>query len=149
MRLVVPLALFAAIVLAAYAPTPAPTPAAAASPADTTWSWPSPAQNLQVLPADTPPEQLRDVMRGFTRALGVRCEFCHVGEPGTDFLEWDFASDAKPRKAVAREMMRMTWAINTETLPAIEGLRHPGGMRVTCWTCHRGETTPATARPEE
>ena len=108
----------------------------------------SPRSAIQIAP-DTPPERLRDMMRGFTRALGVRCQFCHVGEPGTDFLEWDFASDAKPNKGVAREMMRMSWAINHETLPAIDGLANPDReWRVTCWTCHRGETVPATAPAE-
>ena len=46
-------------------------------------------------------------------------------------------------------MMRMTWEINTETLPAIEGLHEAEGMRVTCYTCHRGAARPATAPPAE
>lgn len=147
-RLILPLAALAAVVLAAYAPEPhAGGPEAA--PADTTWSWPEVSENLQVLPADIGAEGLRDVMRGFTRGLGVRCQYCHVGEEGQDFLEWDFASDAKTHKAVARDMMRMTRQINQEALPAIDGLHGhgDGGWRVTCYTCHRGATTPATAPP--
>lgn len=81
-------------------------------------------------------------MTGFTRSLGVRCQYCHVGEEGADFLTWDFASDAKPMKATTRGMMEMTWQINTQTLPTIETLGGAEDWRVTCWTCHRGATTP-------
>ena len=33
------------------------------------------------------------VMPGFTRALGVRCSYCHVGEEGESLSTYDFASD--------------------------------------------------------
>src|SRR5262245_19404795 len=39
-------------------------------------------KNLQVLPKDISEEQLNSTMNGFTRALGVRCAYCHVGEEG-------------------------------------------------------------------
>ena len=35
-------------------------------------------ENLQVLPKDIPRDTLLRVMRGFTAALGVRCDFCHM-----------------------------------------------------------------------
>jgi len=121
--------------LAAQAPSP---------PAAPQWDWPARMTNAQVLPPDTPPDRLRDTMRGFTRALGVRCSFCHVGEEGAPLSTYDFASDANPKKAIARGMMTMTWQLNRQTLPAIPGLSEP---RVTCFTCHRGATEPATAPP--
>lgn len=37
--------------------------------------------NLQVLPKDITQSELIDLMAGFTRALGVRCTHCHVGDP--------------------------------------------------------------------
>lgn len=138
MRLVLSLAGFALLVLAAYAPGPvAPPPEAA--PADSS-QW----ENLQVLPDSISRDTLIGMMRGFTEALGVRCDHCHArGEEGPP----DFPSDANPHKEVARDMMRMTWQINRETLPAIEGLHEAEGMRVTCYTCHRGAARPATAPP--
>ena len=37
--------------------------------------------NLQVLHDTLSRQTLIRTMKGFTRALGVRCEFCHVGDP--------------------------------------------------------------------
>lgn len=88
---------------------------------------PPPFQNLQVLPDDIPREQLVDTMKGFTRALGVRCSHCHVGE-GNDLSTYDFPSDAKHEKRAARVMIEMVQAINRDHLPrlaAIEG-HHEG-----------------------
>jgi hypothetical protein len=47
------------------------------------------------------------LMRGYAIGLGIRCHHCHVGE-GDDPSTFDFASDAKPAKTLARQMMRMT-----------------------------------------
>ena len=49
------------------------------------WSWPEKPENLQVLPKDWPGQRLAPVMRGFSRTLGVRCSYCHVGEEGQPF----------------------------------------------------------------
>jgi hypothetical protein len=138
MRLALPLLFLVVLVLAAYAPVP--KGAGEAPAADTNHV------NLQVFPQDIPHDRLIEAMRGFTRALGVRCDHCHVrGDDG----EMAFPSDANPHKEVAREMMRMNQRLNTELLASIEGLHEADGWRVTCWTCHRGETTPATRWPEE
>ncbi len=93
-------------------------------------------RNLQVLPADIPQRNLINTMQAFTAALGVDCSHCHV--PG------NFRSDDNPKKNIARGMMRMTWQLNNQILPAIPGLSEP---RVSCTTCHRGEAVPATALP--
>src|SRR5262245_20673087 len=68
--------------------------------------------NLKVLPQDIPPQELRALMGTFTRGLGVRCVFCHVGEEGKPIRDEDFPKDDKPTKLKAREMMRMTQDIN-------------------------------------
>ena len=97
--------------------------------------------NLQVLPKNIARGDLVAAMKGFTAALKVRCEHCHVGE-GDDLSKFDFASDAKPTKKVARTMIHMVDHINTEHLKGIgDAARQP---KVTCFTCHRGERTPAT-----
>lgn len=92
-----------------------------------------PPRNLQVLPKEWTRQQVVQVMRSFTAALGVRCSDCHV--------EQDDASDAKPMKEQARAMMRMTTAINDTHLAAFPGRGEPH-VRVTCITCHRGVRRP-------
>ena len=98
--------------------------------------------NLQVLPKDVGQGDLVGTMRNFAIGLSVRCEHCHVGE-GSDLSQFDFASDDKPAKAVARKMLGMVMAINQTHL---EGVGEPSdSFKVTCFTCHRGELKPATA----
>src|SRR5687767_6776269 len=87
--------------------------------------WPERMVNAQVLPADTGPDRLRDAMRHFTMALGVRCTDCHVGAEGAPLTQIDFVSDANPLKNAARGMMRMTARLNDELLPAIPNLHEP------------------------
>lgn len=134
MRLALPLLAFAVLVLAAYMPSPDTnsTPPTSEAP-----QW----ENLQVLPDTLSREALFDIMKGFTRALGVRCEHCHVNE-GDSFETFNFPSDDNAHKDIARDMMRMTWQINNEILPAIEGIGHHGPPKVTCDTCHRGSPHP-------
>lgn len=99
-------------------------------------------KNLQVLPKDITKEQLDKIMRGFTNALGVKCMFCHVHE-GEDFKQgWDFATDDKGEKKIAREMLKMTISINS-TYFNFENSERPDTIRVvTCNTCHRGIQHP-------
>jgi tetratricopeptide (TPR) repeat protein len=110
------------------------------------WRWPDKPQNLQVLNKDWPGSRLSPVMRGFTRALGVRCSYCHVGEEGKDLSTYDFVSDANPNKNRAREMLRMLGDVN-DHLKKIEA---SGDRRVNMWchTCHRGRPRPMTLEEE-
>lgn len=103
--------------------------------------------NLTVLPESIPRDTLVQLMAGFTRALGVRCTYCHVGEEGKPLSTYDFASDEKHAKGAARGMLRMVAAINDTHLA---GHRHGDAppVRVTCATCHRGLTAPRPL-PEE
>lgn len=146
MRAVLPLLAFAVVTLVAYAPASIESELPLVA-ADTTWTWPDNPKNLQVLPADTGPFELSQIMRGFTRALGVRCQHCHIGTEEMSLSEFDFVSDDNEHKGVAREMLRMTWAINNDLLAGIDGLHEAEGMRVTCYTCHRGGVTPQTRPP--
>ena len=68
--------------------------------------------NTQVIPKSTPVMDVVGTMRNFTSALGVRCQFCHVGSEGQPLAQFDFASDQKRNKVVARQMMRMLAEIN-------------------------------------
>lgn len=99
--------------------------------------------NVKVIPDTTPVIQVVGMMRNFSFALGVRCQFCHVGEEGMPLARFDFAKDEKRTKLVARQMMRMVQDINRrlDTLPHGSDHVHQS-MEVTCATCHRGVSRP-------
>ncbi|MGD8377947.1 MAG: c-type cytochrome [Acidobacteriota bacterium] len=97
--------------------------------------------NLKVLPKEIDARELTGIMRSYAGALGVRCWFCHVGEEGKPLSEFDFASDEKPEKGIAREMMKLVVEINARL--AKVDLQHDPSLEVKCATCHHG-----LARPE-
>ena len=103
-----------------------------------------PYKNLKVFPKDIPQRQLVSNMKFFAQSLGVRCVHCHVGEEGKPLSTFDFASDAKKEKLIARKMLNMVHRINSEEF----GIKDPKEVKVTCFTCHRGATKPLTAIPE-
>jgi len=114
------------------------------APATARAEWPPKPHNLQVFPEDIEVERLVEVMKSFTRALGVRCHYCHVGEEGMPLEQFDFASDEKEHKQKARLMLQMAGAINQDYLRPMReqfGEGH-GGTQVRCVTCHRGKTEP-------
>ena len=92
--------------------------------------------NLLVLPKDTSRADVVTAMRGFTGALNVQCNYCHVqeGRGGRN----DMALDDKPTKNAARLMMRMTASVNQQ----FAGLGKADVQKVECGTCHRGAAIP-------
>ena len=99
-------------------------------------------RNLKVLPKDISDEKLDSIMQTYNKALGVKCEFCHVKSkvyPGTDI---DYRSDAEPMKENARDMMRMTIEINTNHFYFNKSIQPEYLNTITCKTCHRGEAFP-------
>src|ERR1044072_5830554 len=87
-------------------------------------------KNIKVL-TGMPESQLIPAMNFFAASMGRRCNYCHVNNQG----QWDYASDAKPEKAAAREMIKLVMDINKTT----ERLKLDP---VSCYTCHRGRTSP-------
>jgi photosynthetic reaction center cytochrome c subunit len=57
------------------------------------------------------------------------CNYCHNGN--------NFADDSLYTKVVARRMIEMTQALNSQWKV------HTGATGVTCYTCHRGQPVPA------
>jgi hypothetical protein len=97
--------------------------------------------NLQVLPKDIAVPDLLAMMRSYTAALGVECEFCHTIDPKTH--KTDYASDANPDKTIARTMITMTREINAKFMSQIQDPdATPADKTVTCGTCHRGNSMP-------
>ena len=71
--------------------------------------------NLKVLPKDISSKDLQEIMTDdFEDGLGVSCGFCHAN--AADGHGLDFASDAKPEKGRAREMVSMTAEANEHYL---------------------------------
>jgi len=101
--------------------------------------------NLQVFPQNITHDELIANMRAFARALGTRCDHCHVSNPPGSKEQLDFASDAKPEKNVARAMMHMTRSSNDQIAKAVNA----HGQPITCNTCHRGHTVPDVTAPAE
>jgi Photosynthetic reaction centre cytochrome C subunit len=109
------------------------------------WDWPEEPENLRVLVGFSG-RQLSPVMRGFTRALGVRCSYCHVGEEGQPLTTYDFPSDEKLPKRTARTMLGMLGDINDR----LDSIEPSGDRRVNMWchTCHRGRPRPMILEEE-
>ena len=83
-------------------------------------------KSVQVL-TDIPSDQVIPTMATIANSLGVTCAHCHTAV-------WE--SDEKPAKQKAREMIRLTQAINRD--------HYAGRVVVTCQTCHDGRVTPAS-----
>ncbi len=88
-------------------------------------------KNIKVL-GEFPQTQLIPMMNVMAASLGVRCNYCHVNRSG----QWDYAADEKPEKNTAREMITMTLGLNKVNAAV--------NKEVSCYTCHRGRTSPAS-----
>lgn len=82
-------------------------------------------------------QQFQDEMNYIVQGLGVNCSTCHV--------RGNFAAEDKPQKQTARKMIEMVKAINKANFPDYKPKDGESLLgRVTCYTCHRGETSPKT-----
>jgi hypothetical protein len=78
--------------------------------------------------------ELQRSMNLMRSSLGTHCDHCHV-----IVKEWNFASDEKPAKKRAREMIQMVAEMNRTNF---------GGRAViSCYTCHRGSIRPMNLVP--
>ena len=83
-------------------------------------------------------QQFQEEMNFMVQGLGVTCGTCHV--------RGNFASEDKPQKQTARKMLEMVKAINKMTFPDYQPKDGESLLgKVTCYTCHRGETTPKSS----
>jgi photosynthetic reaction center cytochrome c subunit len=91
---------------------------------------------VKVLTGLTVPE-FEAELQAMTQALGLSCGSCHA--------RGNFASDANPRKAAARRMLEMTQTINKQFFADYKPVAGESKLgRVTCFTCHQGDTRPKT-----
>jgi photosynthetic reaction center cytochrome c subunit len=86
-------------------------------------------QSLKGIPAD----EFMSTMGFFSASLGISCGDCHTAESGGDWAKY---ADDNDRKRRARGMIAMVNTMNKNFF---------AGRRVlTCYTCHRGSTSPET-----
>ena len=123
---------FAPLYSALGMPEPAQTPAAGLQ--EKTIAQEGREKNVKLL-GDMPVSQFIPVMNYFASSLGRRCNFCHVNTNG----QWDYASDAKPEKNTAREMIKMVLDTNKTFFK--------GNTEVGCYLCHRGRNNPQAVPP--
>ncbi len=98
-------------------------------------------KNLKVLDSALTHEQVDHIMDQFKVALGVGCDHCHVRQADPNARGLDFAKDSLPSKEAAREMIRMTMAINRDFLTKM-AKPETDRIAVQCITCHRGQLKP-------
>jgi photosynthetic reaction center cytochrome c subunit len=87
-------------------------------------------KNIQVLKG-LPDSQLGTVMNFIAVSMGRQCNYCHVNKGGNN---WVWESDDKEEKLTGRKMITMVLALNKDNFR--------GSPTVSCWTCHRGRSTP-------
>jgi hypothetical protein len=80
-------------------------------------------------------QQFQEEMNLMVQGLGVSCNTCHVRN--------DFASEEKPEKLKARQMLEMTKALNEKYYPDHKPKEGESVLgKITCYTCHKGERIP-------
>ena len=80
-------------------------------------------------------QQFQEEMNFMVQALGVSCNTCHVRN--------NFASEDNEKKLIARRMLELTKAINTQFFPDYKPKADESVLgKVTCYTCHKGESIP-------
>jgi hypothetical protein len=99
-------------------------------------------KNLKVLPKDISKKVLDSTMDYYAISLGVRCGHCHARWADSTKRGLDFASDSKPEKERARDMIRMTTIINSSYFNTQHSAQTDTIKTVTCFPCHRGSVSP-------
>src|SRR5208283_627800 len=86
-------------------------------------------QSLKGIPAD----EFMSTMGFFSASLGISCGDCHTADSAGDWAKY---ADDNDRKRRTRGMIAM---VNTMYKTLFAGRRV-----LTCYTCHRGSTSPET-----
>jgi photosynthetic reaction center cytochrome c subunit len=89
-------------------------------------------KNIEVLKG-IPVDEFMDTMGMFAAALSLNCVDCHAANADSSG-SWDAFATETPLKRTARRMVLMMNALNKANFGT--------SVRVTCWTCHRGDQRP-------
>ena len=94
-------------------------------------------KNLKVLDPMIEKSELKLLMKGYAKGLGVKCTFCHVPDA--------YHKDDKEHKLIAREMIAMTAGIRADlkkTFPKKDVYE-----KFNCVGCHVGNAKPEWVEP--
>jgi hypothetical protein len=94
-------------------------------------------KNIQTFKGMPAASVLQIMERDFVPSLGVNCRYCHTLE------QWE--TDENEHKIVARKM----WAMQEDLSKQLRTITGKSDASVTCATCHRGDTKPATMLPSQ
>ena len=89
-------------------------------------------KNLKVLDPMIEKSELKLLMKGYTKSLGVKCNFCHVPDA--------FHKDDKKHKLIARDMIAMTTSIRADLKATFP--KEDMSEKFSCAVCHAGSTNP-------
>ena len=89
-------------------------------------------KNLKVLDPMIEKSELKLLMKGYTKSLGVKCNFCHVPDA--------FHKDDKEHKLIARKMIAMTAGIRSDLMETFP--KRDVSMKFNCAVCHVGSSKP-------
>jgi hypothetical protein len=99
--------------------------------------------NLRILSNKLTEDEMDIIMHRFNSALGVTCIYCHVTKKNVPYPEpMDFASDEKPEKRQAREMLAMSMKLNKKYFNVKIDSKIEIRPRIWCNTCHQGLIIP-------
>ena len=89
-------------------------------------------KNLKVLDPKIEESELKLLMKGYAKGLGVKCTFCHVPDA--------YYKDDKEHKLIAREMIAMTAGIRADLKKTFP--KKDVSEKFNCVVCHAGSTEP-------
>ena len=92
-------------------------------------------KNLKVLDPKIEESELKVLMKGYAKGLGVKCTFCHVRDA--------YHKDDKKHKLVAREMIIMTASIQEDLKKTFP--KKDVSEKFNCVVCHAGNADPEWA----
>ena len=92
-------------------------------------------KNLKVLDPTIEKSELKLLMNGYAKSLGVKCVFCHVRDA--------FHKDDKEHKLVARKMIAMTAGIRADLKEIFP--KKDLSEKFNCAVCHAGSADPEWA----
>ena len=93
-------------------------------------------KNLKVLDPMIEKSELKLLMKGYTKSLGVKCNFCHVPDA--------FHKDDKKHKLIARDMIAMTTSIRADLKATFP--KEDMSEKFSCAVCHAGSANPEWTR---
>jgi Photosynthetic reaction centre cytochrome C subunit len=100
-------------------------------------------KNVKVIANDIGADNMERIMTTIEHQLGVTCIYCHAAtKPGIFPKDVDFASDEKPEKKIARQMLKMTIALNKKYFGFKVDRILFNKPVIWCVTCHRGYIRP-------